>query len=647
LASCRLVVAAERDIETNAGDRTGTQVSRFSGHTAWARHLETPLRDFLRTETGGAACLLAATVAALVWVNVDASSYDRLWSTTLSVDLGGHGVALDLRGWVNSGLMTFFFFVVGLEARREFDLGELRERRRFTLPLIAGTAGMATAVLIFLAINAGKPSAHGWGIAMSTDTAFALGLLALVGPRFPDRLRAFMLTVVVVDDVVALVVIATVYTTNLDAAWLIGALAVYVVVLAVRAAGVRAGLVYLLLGIAAWVALLESGVEPVVIGLAMGLLAYAYPAPRSNLERATERFREFREQPTAELARSAGAELRLATSINERLQNLFHPWTSYLIVPLFALANAGIAIDAGFLSRAFRSPITLGILVGYVVGKPLGIFGGAWSVTRLTRGRLRPPVGWAAVAGGGTIAGIGFTVALLVATLAFHGDDLEEAKLGILSAAACAAALTWLLFRATALLPRRLKIRWLLGGAEPLVDLAVEVDSERDHVRGSVEAPVTVVEYGDFECPFCGMAEPVVRELLGDFADVRYVWRHLPLNDVHPSAQLAAEAAEAAADQGAFWEMHDLLLAHQDALKPRDVVGYAEQLGLDRERFAAALRAHDGAARIAEDVDGADLSGVSGTPTFFVNGKRHYGAYDIASLSAAVRVAGARAAVAP
>jgi protein-disulfide isomerase len=141
------------------------------------------------------------------------------------------------------------------------------------------------------------------------------------------------------------------------------------------------------------------------------------------------------------------------------------------------------------------------------------------------------------------------------------------------------------------------------------------------------------------------MAEPVVRELLGDFADVRYVWRHLPLNDVHPSAQLAAEAAEAAADQGAFWEMHDLLLAHQDALKPRDVVGYAEQLGLDRERFAAALRAHDGAARIAEDVDGADLSGVSGTPTFFVNGKRHYGAYDIASLSAAVRVAGARAAV--
>ena len=169
------------------------------------------------------------------------------------------------------------------------------------------------------------------------------------------------------------------------------------------------------LGAAAWVALLKSGVEPVVIGLAMGLLAYAYPAPRSNLERATERFREFREQPTAELAQVAGVEIRSATSLNERLQQLLHPWTSYVIVPLFALANAGIAIDGGFLARAFTSRITLGILVGYVVGKPIGILGCSWLVTRLSRRRLQPPVGWAAVAGGGTIAGVGFTVSLLVA----------------------------------------------------------------------------------------------------------------------------------------------------------------------------------------------------------------------------------------
>jgi Na+/H+ antiporter NhaA len=625
---------------------TAPEPDRYSGRTAWARNVQTPLREFLRTETGGAAFLLAAAVGALVWVNVHGSSYNSVWSTMLSIRVGDASVSLDLRNWVNSGLMTFFFFVVGLEARREFDLGELRERRRVALPLLAGVGGMTVAVAIYLAFNAGRPSAHGWGIAMSTDTAFALGMLALVGPRFPDRLRAFMLTVVVVDDIVALVVIATVYSGSLRFVPLAIAVALYAVIFALHRISWRVGLVYVLLGAAAWVALLEARVEPVVIGLAMGLLPFAYPASRSTLERATERFREFREQPTAELARSATAQLRAATSDNERLQQLFHPWASYAIVPLFALANAGIAIDGGFLARGFRSPITLGILFGYVAGKPLGILGTSWLLARLTRGRSQPPVGWAAVAGGGTIAGIGFTVSLLVATLAFSGTQLEEAKLGILSAALGASILTWLLFRAAERLPRPMRVRALLGTSEQLTDLYIDVDPERDHTRGPVEAPVTVVEYGDFECPYCGQAEPVVRELLRDFADVRYVWRHLPLNDVHVNAQLAAEAAEAAADQGAFWEMHDVLLDHQDALRPDDLVAYALQLGLDVERFSHDLRIHSGASRIAEDVDSADLSGVSGTPTFFINGQRHYGAYDIATLSAAVRAAGARAVLA-
>jgi len=619
----------------------------LSGRTAWARSLETPLRAFLRTETGGAAVLLAATVAALIWVNLDASSYTSVWRTRLSIDLGGAGVSLDLRGWLNSGLMTFFFFVVGLEARREFDLGELRQRRRFVLPFLASIGGMAAAISIYLAFNAGHSSAHGWGIAMSTDTAFALGLLALIGPPFPDRVRAFLLTVVVVDDVVALVVIATVYTETLRVVPLISAAAFFAAVLVLRSIPLRVGgLIYLVLGAGAWVSLLKSGVEPIVVGLVMGLLVYAYPAPRSNLERATERFREFREQPTADLARVAAVELRSATSPNERLQRLFHPWTSYVIVPLFALANAGITLDGAFLARAFKSPITLGILFGYVVGKPVGVLGSSWLATRLSRGRLQPPVGWATIAGVGTIAGIGFTVSLLVATLAFNGRQLEEAKVGILASALGAALGAWLLFRATAFLPRRLRIRALLGTTAPLIDLYTDVDPERDHVRGPLEAPVTLVEYGDFECPYCGQAEPVVRELLRDFGDVRYVWRHLPLSDVHPRAQLAAEAAEAAAEQGAFWEMHDLLLDHQDRLAPGDLVGYAERLELDGDSFMTQLRDHFGAERVAEDIDSADLSGVSGTPTFFINGRRHYGAYDIETLKDAVRTARARATVA-
>ena len=618
----------------------------FSARTAWSRSIRTPLREFLHTETGGAAVLLAATVVALAWVNVDSSSYSRLWETKLSIDLGGWGLSLSLREWVNSGLMTFFFFVVGLEARREIDLGELRERRRFLLPFVAALGGMAVPIAIYLAFNAGSSSASGWGVAMSTDTAFALGLLALVGPRFPDRLRAFMLTLVVVDDLAALTVIVLVYSGELKLSALLVAGGLFGLVLVARALRVNRGLVYFVLGAATWVALLESGIEPVLVGLAIGLLAYAAPPERSALERASEAFREFREQPTPELARTAREQVRTATSPNERLQLLWHPVSSYAVVPLFALANAGIVIDGGFLKEAFTSPITLGVLVGYVVGKPVGIFGSTWLATRMSRGAFQPPVGWGAVAGGGTIAGIGFTVAILISTLVFDGRELEEAKVGILAAALSAAILTWLLFRATALLPRRTRIRALLGTADPIVDLYIDVDPEHDHLRGPVDAPVTVVEYGDFECPYCGMAEPVVRELLRDFGEVRYVWRHLPLTDVHPHAQLAAEAAEVAAHGGAFWEMHDLLLAHQDALELDDLVDYATELGLDGESFADELRDHRTAARVADDVDSADLSGVSGTPTFFINGRRHYGAYDIATLSAVVRAARARVLVA-
>jgi len=625
---------------------TDSHAGTFSGRTAWARNLETPLRSFLRTQTGSAAVLLSATVAALVWVNVDAGSYRSVWQTTLSIHLRDWGVSQDLRGWLNTGLMTFFFLVVGLEARREFDMGELRERRRLALPVAAGLGGMLVPVAIYLAFNAGSSSAHGWGAAMSTDTAFALGLLVLVGPRFPDRLRAFLLTVAVVDDLVALAVIAFVYSENVAANALLVAIAIFAVILVVRALGVRQGVVYALLGAAVWVALFKAHVEPVVIGLALGLLIPAYPAARTDLEAATNLFRLFREQPTPELARSAAAGLASALSPNDRLQQLYHPWTSYVIVPLFALANAGIEISGGFLADAFTSPITLGILLGYVVGKPVGIAGASWLVSRLSMGRLRPPVGWAAVSGAGAIAGVGFTVSLLIATLAFDGRQLEEAKLGVLSAALCASILTLGVFRLTALLPTRLRIKALMGTAEVLVDLAVPVDADRDHVRGPEDAPVTLVEYGDFECPYCGQAEGVIRELLADFGDLRYVWRHLPLNDVHPRAQLAAEAAEAAAEQGAFWAMHDVLLDNQDALGPRELVAHAEGLGLDAERFREDLRTHAGAGHVAEDVDSADLSSVSGTPTFFVNGRRHYGAYDVETLAAAVKVARARALIA-
>src|SRR5436190_950619 len=226
----------------------------FAGRTAWARNLETPLRNFLRTETGGAAVLLAAAVTALLWVNVDASSYRDLWSTVLSIDVGGRSVTLDLRAWVNSGLMTFFFFVIGLEARRELDLGEFRERPRVVVPLLAGLGGMVGAVVVYLAFNAGQDSSHGWGVAMSTDTAFALGVLALVGTRAPDRLRGFMVTVTVIDDIVALVVIATVYSEDVTLGPLLMALGIFSVAFVLARLHVHLGLLYFILGIGTWIA---------------------------------------------------------------------------------------------------------------------------------------------------------------------------------------------------------------------------------------------------------------------------------------------------------------------------------------------------------------------------------------------------------
>ncbi len=613
---------------------TGPEVAR----TAWARDRTAPLRAFLRTESGSAGLLLSAVVAALVWANTDPGGYERLWHTTLAIRLGDVELVRDLRTWVNSGLMTFFFLVVGLEARRELDLGDLRERRRFVLPLLAGLIGMVVPVGIYLAVNAGRSSSHGWGVAMSTDTALALGVLALVGRDVPDRVRVFLLTVFVVDDLVALLVIAVVYSDHIDLAHLALALVAFAALVGSAALKVRPRAVYVALGVVTWAALLASGVDPVVAGLAIGLSVPAFTPGRGQLEEATQRVKLFREQPTPALARTATAGITSTLSVNERLQSLLHPPTSFVIVPLFALANAGIELNASFLRTAYTAPITLGVIIGYVVGKPAAVVATSWVVTRLSGGSVRAPVGWAAVLGSGTLAGVGFTVALLIADRAFTGPELAEAKLGALSAAVLSAALTWVVYRLTALLSPARRARALMGDVRVIQDLVPEVDPERDHIRGPADASTTVIEFGDFECPYCGEAERVARELMAD-GDLRFVWRHLPLTDVHPASQLAAEAAEAAAAQGRFWEMHDLLLTRQGDLRPADLVTYARELGLDVERFHDDLRRHVHEARVAQDVESADVSGAAGTPTFFVDGQRQYGAYDLDSLAAAIRAA--------
>jgi Na+/H+ antiporter NhaA len=618
-----------------------TSAAAGGGRTAWARNLAAPVRGFLHTETGGALVLLCAAVAALLWANSPWwSSYESFWTTNLSIRLGDGGISMDLRHWVNQGLMTFFFLVVGLEAKRELDTGELRERQRVAIPIAAALGGMALPVVIYLAFNLGGSGAHGWGAAMSTDTAFALGALALVAPG-GTRLRVRLLTLAVVDDLVALLVIATVYSDHLSLAPLLVALGLFCLLLGLRYAPstwrLQAAAV---LGVGVWVALYESGIDPIIAGLAVGLVTSAYPPARGDLERVTERTRSFREQPTPALARSAQLSVSSAISANERLQYRLHPWTSFVIVPLFALANAGIHVNSQLLGDAIRSPVTLGIVVGYVIGKPLGVLAASWLATRRRLGGLSRSLSWPVIAGGGAVAGIGFTVSLLISSLAFEGQQLEEAKLGVLVAALLAATLAWAIFRVVARLPAAVRARQIMATAEDLLDLSADIEPERDHIRGSESAPVTLVEYGDYECSYCGQAEVVIRELLDSFGDdLRYVWRHLPLNDVHPNAQMAAEATEAAAADGRFWELHDTLLDHQGDLTPPDIGRYAQELGMDVESFWDDVRHRKHAERVAEDVASADASGVAGTPTFFINGKRHNGAYDVAHLTDAVQKA--------
>src|SRR5436305_2595219 len=551
---------------------------------------------------------------------------------------------MDLRHWVNEGLMTLFFVVVGLEAKRQLDLGELRERRRLAIPVFGAIGGITVPILIYLAFNAGRAGAHGWGAAMSTDTAFALAAVALVTPRPAARVRVFLLTLAVVDDLAALVVIATVYTTHVSLVALGIAIALFGVLIALRYAPFGRSPLSIGVAVAIWVAMFKSGIDPVISGLAIGLGTSAYPPSREDLERATALTRSFREQPTPELARSAQQSLQSAISPNERLQYELHPWTSYVIVPLFALANAGIHLTSGLLSSAVSSPITWGILLGYVLGQPIGVFTGSWIASRPALHGPRSPISEPVLLAAGACAGIGFTVSLLVSRLAFTGRALDEARLGTLATVVVAPAVAWLVTLAIRRLPEAVRARQIGRTSEDILDLAVDVDPEYDHIRGPDDAPVTLVEYGDFECPYCGQAENAIRELLASHGDdVRYVWRHLPLSDVHPGAQLASEASEAAATQGRFWDMYDLLLGHQGELAPRDLVRYARQLGLDVDRFSDELRRREYASRVSEDVASADESGVSGTPTFFINGRRHYGVYDLDTLTEEVGAAKRRA----
>ncbi|MEV3979260.1 Na+/H+ antiporter NhaA [Nonomuraea sp. NPDC049758] len=590
------------------------------------------LRAFFKTEAGSTSVLLVATALAMVWANSPwAGTYESFWHLPMGISFGDAVFSLDLRHWVNDGLMSVFFFLIGLEVSYEVRLGQLRDRRLIAVPAVAALGGMLVPAAVYLALNLGGPGAGGWGVPIATDTAFVLGVLAVVGARCPDPLRAFLLTLAIVDDVLAIMIIAIFYTASLQLTALVVAVVLLAAIVLLRWLKIWRAPAYIALGFGLWVATLESGIHPTLVGIALGVLVFVYAPSDQKLLLAGEAVQEFTTEPSARAAREASRRVQRAVSVNERLQLRLHPWSSYVIVPVFALANAGVRLDGETLRAALTSPISLGIALGLLLGKFAGISLGTWLPLRFGWGILPGNLVWGQLLGGAAVSGIGFTVALFIVDLAFDDPAIQsQAKIGILAGSLLSAALGWVVFR----------LAWDRGGvcappeAEPdeeLPDvLSVPVGPD-DHVRGPATAKVTIVEYGDFECPYCGRLHPVLDEILRRNPDVRLVFRHFPIRTLHPRAASAAIVSEAAADHGRFWEMHDILYDNQRFLTDADLEHYAAELDVDPW---ADVAGH--ASRIALDEASGKESGVRGTPTLFLNGRRHKGGLDLQSISRAV-----------
>jgi NhaA family Na+:H+ antiporter len=388
------------------------------------RHIRIPVlgravppfgNNFVSLEAASGIVLLLAAAAALVWVNTDTAGYTSWWHHELTIGPGELAITESLVHWVNDALMTVFFFVVGLEIKRELVTGELRDRQRAALPAVAALGGMVVPALLFVAINVGGNGLDGWAIPMATDIAFAVGVLAMLGPRVPSSLKLFLLALAIVDDIGAIVVIALFYSRGLDPWWLLGALATTLLVVVMSRVGVDRPIAYVVPGIVLWWCLHEAGVEPTLAGVALGLLTPARP--------------------------------RRGVPVLERLEDGLHPVSSFVIVPIFALANAGVVLSGEAIDHALSSRVAIGIVVGLVVGKFVGIFGASTLAVRAGIGALPRGVHLRHVAGVAVLGGMGFTVSLFITDLAFRGEMIDDAKIAVLAATVTAAVLGTILLR--------------------------------------------------------------------------------------------------------------------------------------------------------------------------------------------------------
>ncbi len=597
--------------------------------------MTTPRRGLADPDRRAAALMLAATLLAILWANSPwGTGYEDFWSTPLVVGVGDMQITATLHSLVNDALMTLFFFLVGLEVKRELTIGELTDRSRAIVPITAAIAGLVVPAAIFVLFTASSGNAHAWGVVISTDTAFLIGALAIIGPKFPARIRTFLLTLAVVDDIGALLVIGLFYSSGLNPVPFIVAIVLMGAILCVRFLPFGRGFSYAVFGIALWGATAQAGIHPTLAGVAVALLIPVFPPRRADVERTAELSRAFRESPNTTYAAAVTRSLRESLSINERIDTAWRPYISYGVLPIFAFANAGVHLDPATLRDAVTSPVTWGVIVALVGGKFLGITGATWLTRALGKGQLAPGLGMHRIAGGAALSGIGFTIALFLVPIAIPDERTQDlARVGILTASVLAFLLGWAIMT----IGDRLRPPMAVGAK-----LNRPVDATRDHIKGSPDAEFTIVEYGDFECPFCGRATGSIDEVFAYFGPrVRWVWRHFPLDQPHPHAQQAAQAYEAAARQGKFLEMSKKLFAHQLDLETEDLFRYAAELGLDADAFAEDFRSPQTLRRIQDDRLDAELMDLHSTPTFFIGDRRHIGPYDSATLIRALEASAA------
>ncbi len=416
----------------------------LGGNRRLARRIGRPVSKFLQIEAAGGLVLILATIAALVLANTPLrDAYHDLLEAHVSIEFGSL-LHLDepLEAWVNDALMAIFFFVVGLEIKRELVAGELRDPRAAALPAVAAIGGMVVPAVAYTVFNAGGAGAHGWGIPMATDIAFAIGIVSLLGNRVPGAMKVFLLTLAIVDDIGAIAVIAIFYTDDLSTGWLLIALGLVALIVAMRLARIWYIPIYVLVGALLWLAVFESGIHATIAGVALGLLAPAVPLKRDAPADDVHVGAAVSGRASVTVLRRASFEIREQVSVADRLEDVLHPFSGFLIIPIFALANAGLEISGDTLANAVQSPVTIGVMVGLVLGKIAGISAAAWLAVRSGLSRLPRGASWTHVVGLSAIAGIGFTVSLFITGLAFDDAVIQdEAKIGILIASALAAVI--------------------------------------------------------------------------------------------------------------------------------------------------------------------------------------------------------------